>query len=930
MRSWQLKGILGLVSTFLSLLTITPSLVEAKGDKVVCYYASWAHYRTGAAKYTVDDIPVELCTHVIYAFAILDAATLRIKEYDSYLDKNDGLASYRKFIELRHRNPSAKMLLALGGWTDSRTDKYSRLVASPKLRADFVAHAVQFLKGYGFDGLDLDWEYPAYQSSASDKQGFSLWVKELRAAFNPQGLLLTAAVSAGSNVIDQGYDVPTVAAALDQIHVMAYDFHGSWEKQVANHAPLYPAQGQPQELSADFAINHWIKRGAKASKLVLGVPFYGRSWTLAGNDANPGAPASGAGKPGPLLKDAGTMAYYEICSAHEQGGWNKVSDPAGPYLTKGNQWVGYDDINAVIEKAQYAKSKGLGGIMIWDIVMDDYRGTCKAGVNPLLRAIVKTLGNPLVSSSTQAPTERPTTPIKPNSSSARPPVTTAAPGQLNINECKSTGYTRDPSNCSFFYRCLGDQIYYFKCPPELLWNQMALPSPAEELSSAAARRHVCVYVREFAKGMDEVDPLREFRQRFDYPKKGQLPNAKVSPMEADEDCLYFCGFSLGLKPKRVNTLVKEQLDRWAKMGSGTYQTNPNPTVLCDHIGREELGILVGADPKSVTSMNGLSVNLHLLLVSFYQPTRTRYKILIEKGAFCSDRYVMKTQAALRGFDPDEAILEVSPRPGEHLICTDDILQILEKEGNSICVVCLSGVQYYTGQKFDMELITRAAQAKGAYVGWDLAHAIGNVEICLDKWNVDFACWCSNKYLCGGPGGIGGAYLNSKHNNREAVHLKGWWSNKDSTKFEMRQECDTAEGIDAFRIATPSPILVASLKPGLDLLCEAGMERILRKQFLLTGYLEMLIDKEFGTGKDGKPPLVTIATPRDPNQRGSQLSLIFSVPLQEVLSLLEARGVVCDIRHPSVMRVSPIPLYNSFSDVFDFVKILKEVIELCQK
>ncbi|XP_064104521.1 chitotriosidase-1-like [Macrobrachium nipponense] len=471
--TWVLKGFVSALPVLLSLLTVTPDFVGAKSDKVVCYYASWAHYRTGAAKYMVEDIPVELCTHVIYAFAVLDAGTLKITEHDSYLDKDDGLASYRKFVDLRRRNPSAKMLLGLGGWTDSRTDKYSRLVASPKLRADFITHAVQFLKRYGFDGLDLDWEYPAYQSSASDKEGFRLWVKELREAFNPHGMLLTAAVSAGKNVIDQGYDVPAVAADLDQIHVMAYDFHGSWEKQVAHHAPLFPAPGQSQELSADFAINHWIKRGAKASKLVLGVPFYGRSWTLAGSDATPGAPATGAGTPGPLMKDAGTLAYYEICSAHERDGWKKISDPAGPYLTKGNQWVGYDDIDAIIGKAKYAKSKGLGGIMIWDIVMDDFRGTCKAGTNPLLRAIVDTLGKPGTGpSSTQAPTEGTTQPTKPSPTSNRPPVTTpTAPGQVNVSECKSTGFTPDPTSCSNFYRCLGDQVYYFRCPPDLYWNQ---------------------------------------------------------------------------------------------------------------------------------------------------------------------------------------------------------------------------------------------------------------------------------------------------------------------------------------------------------------------------------------------------------------------------------------------------------------------------
>lgn len=469
--------------SLLVLLSTTPDMTSAAGDKVVCYYASWAHYRTGAARYTVDDVPVELCTHAIYAFAVLDADSLVAREHDAYLDKAAGLDNYRRFVTLRERNPQAKMLLGLGGWTDSRSDKYSRLVSEPQRRAAFVSHVVSFLQEYGFDGLDLDWEYPGYQSSPQDREGFRLWVEELRAAFSPHGLLLTAAVSAGRDVIDRGYDVPAVAEALDQIHLMSYDFHGSWEGRVAHHAPLFPAPGQEKELSADYAVRHWIKRGAPASKLVLGVPFYGRSWTLAGADASSGAPASGAGRPGPLLKDAGTMAYYEICQAHQRGGWRKVTGPDGPHLTHGDQWVGYDDIAAIRKKALYAQQKGLGGVMVWDIATDDFRGTCGRGANPLLSVIAKVLTGSSPGSSARPPTARPSTPrpVQPTTlrpvrpSPSRPSPTTPSPGgQVNKAECRTTGFTADPSSCSFFYRCSGDSAFRYQCPGGLHWRQERL------------------------------------------------------------------------------------------------------------------------------------------------------------------------------------------------------------------------------------------------------------------------------------------------------------------------------------------------------------------------------------------------------------------------------------------------------------------------
>lgn len=467
-----------------------------------------------------------------------------------------------------------------------------------------------------------------------------------------------------------------------------------------------------------------------------------------------------------------------------------------------------------------------------------------------------------------------------------------------------------------------------------------IKSPAAVLRNLATKHGCDVTSKEFAKIMDENDKLKGYRKRFAYPKKGTLAKSDKTLINADEDCIYLCGNSLGIKPLRADEYMMAQLNKWAKTGVEMHFEEPLPAALCDRYGREELGRLVGAEPTSVTLMNGLSVNLHLLLLSFYQPTKDRYKILLEDHAFPSDRYAMKSQAALRGFDPAKAVIEVGPRKGEHTLRTEDILKILDEQGSSIAVVCLSGVQYYTGQKFDMETITKHAQSKGCLVGWDLAHAIGNVDIQLDKWGVDFACWCTYKYLNSGPGCIGGAYVNKAHNNRNVPNLNGWWSNNENTRFQMRAECDAAAGVDSFRLCNPPPFLVALVMASLEIFDEVGMEAIQNKQFLLTGYLELLLKTYFSGSTDSKspngnhndsttkssPPIATIITPENTNDRGSQLSIIFSCSLNQVHKNLEKIGVVCDVRLPSVMRLAPAPLYNSFTDVHQFIEALQQTFK----
>ncbi|XP_069179704.1 chitotriosidase-1 [Procambarus clarkii] len=356
---------------------------------LLCYYASWAHYRQDVAKYTVGNIPVELCTHLVYAFAILDPKTFLAKQHDPWLD-ND-LHNYRKFVQLKRENPNLKVLLGLGGWNDSRSSKYSKLVVDAGRRRRFVEEVVKLLLQHGFDGLDLDWEYPGYDGDRSDKAGFTAWLVDLKSALRPHGLLLTSAVSAGRSTIDTGYDVPKVAQLLDLINLMTYDFHGSWEDRVGHHAPLYAEPGHNPELCVDFAVNYWIQKGAPAYKLVLGVPLYGRSWTLAGPETSIGAPATGPGQAGRYTKEPGNMAFFECCLAHRKGDWRKVKGVGGPYLTKGDQWVGYDDADAVKRKAEYAVSKGLAGVLVWDVTTDDFGNFCGDGKNPLLTALATTL-----------------------------------------------------------------------------------------------------------------------------------------------------------------------------------------------------------------------------------------------------------------------------------------------------------------------------------------------------------------------------------------------------------------------------------------------------------------------------------------------------------------------------------------------------------
>uniref|UniRef100_A0A3Q2YR65 Kynureninase n=1 Tax=Hippocampus comes TaxID=109280 RepID=A0A3Q2YR65_HIPCM len=417
--------------------------------------------------------------------------------------------------------------------------------------------------------------------------------------------------------------------------------------------------------------------------------------------------------------------------------------------------------------------------------------------------------------------------------------------------------------------------------------------------------------------LDDHDELRHLRENFFMPKIADLPTSDLSLVDGAKDSIYLVGNSLGLQPKMVKKYLEEELDKWAKMGVHGHMQGSRPWAWAENNLEVLMARVVGALPEEVALMNGLTVNLHLLMLSFYQPTAARHKILLEDKAFPSDHYAAESQIRLRGFDPEQSMLLLKPRPGEETLRTEDILDVIEKEGASVALVMLSGVQYYTGQLFNMAAITKAAQNKGCLVGFDLAHAAGNVELKLHEWGVDFACWCSYKYLNSGCGGIAGAFIHEKHQYTiKALELQ--------------------PGVKGFRLSNQPVLLVCALQASLEVLLSivfnmTSMQLLRRKSLLLTGYLEYLIGHYYNEdpAQAGKPQ-VRIITPSDPQQRGCQLSLCFSVPIQRIFHQLERRGVVCDMRHPSVLRIAPVPLYNSFSDVHRFIQTLEaSVAASCQ-
>ena len=414
----------------------------------------------------------------------------------------------------------------------------------------------------------------------------------------------------------------------------------------------------------------------------------------------------------------------------------------------------------------------------------------------------------------------------------------------------------------------------------------------------------------FAQEQDRQDPLASFRDEF------------VFPQHEGQDSLYFCGNSLGIMPKRARESVMEEINRWAERGVLGHFYKDNPWYDSHKPLMPLLANVVGAKPKEVVPMNLLTVNLHLLLVSFYRPNGGRYKIITEAGAFPSDQYVLESQVALHGYSYDQAVIEVYPREGEHTLHTEDIIKAIEEAGDSLALVMMSGVNYYTGQAFEIKPITAAAHKAGALAGFDLAHAAGNIELNLHNWQVDFATWCSYKYLNSSPGGISGIYIHEKHADNPATpRLAGWWGYNEDTRFEMTKGFDPMPGAEGWQLSNAPVILLAAHKASLELFEEAGMSRLREKSCKLTGFLEYILQNT-ETGRRS----IEIITPAQPRQRGAQLSLLVRPEGKAVFDHLEQNGVICDWRKPDVIRLAPAPIYNSFQDVYQLGQVFKQAFQ----
>src|SRR5205809_1294246 len=413
----------------------------------------------------------------------------------------------------------------------------------------------------------------------------------------------------------------------------------------------------------------------------------------------------------------------------------------------------------------------------------------------------------------------------------------------------------------------------------------------------------------FAQQLDAEDPLRSFRDRFHLPVGAN-----------DEPLIYFAGNSLGLMPKSAKQIVEQELEDWAKLGLDAHLNAKTPWYSYHEKLREPAARLVGAQPIEVICMNSLTVNLHLMMATFYRPTKSRFKILMEDPAFPSDTYAIKTQIVHHGFEPKEALLLARPRKGELTVCTEEILDLIEKHTDELAVVLIGGVNFFTGQLFDIPTITAAAQKHGITVGVDLAHAIGNVPLSLHDWNVDFAVWCSYKYLNAGPGAAAGAFVHERHaTNTNLPRLAGWFGNDPNTRFRLHLEPEfiPVPSADGWQISNPPIFSMAPLRASLAIFDEAGgMERLRAKSIKLTGYLEFLL------GQAGSNRF-TVITPRKRDARGCQLSILAHEHARELFKKLQAAGVKCDFREPNVIRAAPTPLYNTFHEVWRFAKILAE-------
>ena len=413
----------------------------------------------------------------------------------------------------------------------------------------------------------------------------------------------------------------------------------------------------------------------------------------------------------------------------------------------------------------------------------------------------------------------------------------------------------------------------------------------------------------FAQQLDHQDPLKHFRSRFHIPQHNR------------RDCIYFTGHSLGLEPKTVKTYVDEQLENWAVLGVNGHFHGKTPWISYHDLFPDQLSKIVGCLPEEVVIMNQLTINLHLMMITFYRPTKERYKIICEAKAFPSDQYAMESQVRLNGYEPDEAIIEVNPREGEHTLRTEDIVKTIHEHKDELCLVLFGGINYYSGQLFDLSAITEAAHQSGAYAGFDLAHAAGNVQLHLHDWNVDLACWCSYKYLNSGPGGVAGAYIHEKHaTNPNLPRLAGWWGYSKETRFKMEKGFDAIPTAEGWQVSNTPVLAMAAHKAALDIFDEAGMDALAEKRGKLTGYLLFILDE-----LQQKGWVIEVITPRNSGERGSQISMLIKQKGKDIFNALLKQGIITDWREPDVIRVAPVPLYNTFEDVWHFGNMLQKLL-----
>jgi len=413
----------------------------------------------------------------------------------------------------------------------------------------------------------------------------------------------------------------------------------------------------------------------------------------------------------------------------------------------------------------------------------------------------------------------------------------------------------------------------------------------------------------FAKSMDRKDALRTLRSNFLIPKVNGKQN------------IYLIGNSLGLQPKATKKFINEELTDWANLGGEGHEHSRRPWLYYHKFSKKALASLVGAKPSEVVAMNQLTVNLHLMLVSFFRPTSQRYKILTEAGAFSSDQYAFESQLKFHGLNPEEALIELKPREGEFALRTEDILKAIEDHSNEVALVIFGGVQYYTGQFFDLKKITEAGHRAGAIVGFDLAHAVGNVPVNLHDNDVDFAVWCSYKYLNSGPGGIAGAFVHERHANSDRPRFAGWWGHHERERFQMKKGFQPMEGVDGWQLSNVPVFQSAALLASLEIFSQTTINALRKKSLLLTGYLEFLLHQI-----PDHENHFTIITPSNPNDRGCQLSILMSKNGKKVFKKLTRAGVITDWREPDVIRVAPVPLYNTFEEVFTFVEIFAAALK----